>query len=109
MAPSRNQRLTVPPTIMIRSLSDKTTAAIYCGQSVHTLPAHIQADALRKLAILDAASSLPDMVAPPANRLEPVLGKRRGHWRVRIQGPWHLCFRFINGEAWDVGIAECEE
>ncbi|MGX0137616.1 hypothetical protein [Cupriavidus metallidurans] len=47
---------------MIRSLSDKTTAAIYCGQSVHTLPAHIQADALRKLAILDAASSLPDMV-----------------------------------------------
>ncbi|WP_454035671.1 type II toxin-antitoxin system RelE/ParE family toxin [Cupriavidus metallidurans] len=48
-------------------------------------------------------------VAPPANRLEPVLGKRRGHWRVRIQGPWHLCFRFINGEAWDVGIAECEE
>ena len=94
---------------MIRSLSDKTTAAIYCGQSVHTLPAHIQADALRKLAILDAASSLPDMVAPPANRLEPVLGKLRGHWRVRIQGPWHLCFRFINGEAWDVGIAEYQE
>jgi proteic killer suppression protein len=94
---------------MIRTLSDKTTAAVYCGFSVRTLPAHIQADALRKLAILDAATLLPDMVAPPANRLEPLQGSRRGHWRVRIQGPWHLCFRFVNGEAWDVRITECHD
>ena len=93
---------------MIRTLSNKTTAAVYCVQPVRTLPADIQADALRKFAILDAAAALPGMLAPPANRLEPLCGNRRGHWRVRIQGAWHLCFRFVNGEAWDVEIGEYE-
>lgn len=93
---------------MIRSFANKTTAAVFCGHYVHTLPAGIQARALRKLEMLDAAASLPDLLAPPANRLELMGGRRRGQWRVRIEAPWHLCFRFVNGECWEVEIAQCQ-
>lgn len=92
---------------MIRSLSTKSTAALFCGHNVHTLPATIQAGAMRKLAMLDAAVSPPDLAAAPANGLEPMRGRRRGLWRVRIEGEWHVCFRFLNGEAWDVEVVQC--
>lgn len=94
---------------MIRTLANKTTAAVFCGQTVKSLPAGIQAIALRKLEILDAVASLTDLLAPPANRLELMGGRRRGQWRGQIQPPWHLCFRFVNGEAWDVEIAQCHD
>lgn len=92
---------------MIRSLANKSTAALFHGHQVHTLPPGIQAGAMRKLAMLDAAASPPDLAAAPSTGLEPMRGRRRGQWRVRIEGDWHLCFRFLNGEAWDVEVAEC--
>ncbi|PLP99749.1 type II toxin-antitoxin system RelE/ParE family toxin [Cupriavidus pauculus] len=92
---------------MIRSLANKSTAALFCGHSVHTLPLDIQTGTMRKLAMLDAAVSPPDLAAAPANELEPMRGRRRGQWRVRIEGDWHLCFRFLNGEAWDVEVVQC--
>lgn len=92
---------------MIRSLANKPTAALLCGHRVHTLPDDIQSGAMRKLAMLDAAVSPSDLAAAPANELAPMRGRRRGQWRVRIEADWHLCFRFLNGEAWDVEVAQC--
>ena len=92
---------------MICSLANKSTAALFCGHHVHTLPHAIQAGAMRKLAMLDAAVTPPDLAAAPANRLEPMPRRRRGLWRVCIEDDWHLCFRFLNGEAWDVEVVQC--
>lgn len=94
---------------MIRSIANKSTAAVFCGHYVHTLPAGIQPGALRKLTMLDAASSAPDLLAAPTNNFEPTPGRRRALWRVRIRGDWYVRFRYVNGEAWDVEIAHCPQ
>ncbi len=91
---------------MIRTFANKATAAVFCGRYVSTLPRHIQATAFRKLGLLDAAASLTDMQAPPANRLEALRGVRRGQWSIQTHNQWRICFRFQNGEAWDVDIAD---
>ncbi len=91
---------------MIRSLANKSTAAVFCGHHVHTLPGSIQPGALRKLAMLDAVTSPPDLLAAPASELVPMFVQKSGQWRVRIEGIWHLCFRFAHGNAWDVEIVQ---
>jgi len=43
---------------------------------------------------------------PPSNRLEALTGDFSGKWSIRINDQWRLCFRFKNGEAWDVEIID---
>jgi proteic killer suppression protein len=33
-------------------------------------------------------------------------GNRKQQWAMTINGPWRLCFRFDNGDAWDVEIVD---
>ena len=44
--------------------------------------------------------------APPGNRLETLLGDRRGSYSIRINDQWRLCFRFVEGDAYDVEIVD---
>ncbi len=39
--------------------------------------------ALRKLRMLDAATTLLDLRVPPANRFEKLKGRRAGHWAMQ--------------------------
>jgi proteic killer suppression protein len=43
---------------------------------------------------------------PPSNRLEALTGNRAGQWSIRINDQWRVCFRFKNGEAFDVEIVD---
>jgi proteic killer suppression protein len=43
---------------------------------------------------------------PPGNRLEPLQGDRAGQWSIRINDQWRLCFRFEDGNAFDVEIVD---
>jgi proteic killer suppression protein len=43
---------------------------------------------------------------PPSNHLEALSGKRTGQWSIRINDRWRVCFRFGNGEAYDVEIVD---
>ena len=52
--------------------------------------------ASRKLDRLDAATSLGDL-ARPGNRLEALKGRRRGHWSIRINDQWRICFKWPEG------------
>ena len=62
--------------------------------------------AQRKLAQLKAAETLEILRIPPGNRLEALKGDRKGQYSIRINGQWRLCFRFNNGHAYDVEIAD---
>lgn len=53
---------------------------------------HIEAAALRKLAMLNVAADLRDLRLPPANRLESLHGDRRGQYSIRINDRFRLCF-----------------
>lgn len=66
----------------------------------------IQRIALRKLLVLDASDSLNDLRIPPSNRLEKLSGDRRGQHSVRVNEQWRICFRWRNGDAYDVEIID---
>jgi len=61
---------------------------------------------LRKLRILDAATGLKDLASPPGNRLERLTGDRAGHWSIRVNDQWRICFRWSGGDAHDVEMVD---
>jgi proteic killer suppression protein len=91
---------------VIRSFRDRDTERLLNRQKIRRLPADLHRAALRKLLILDAATSLDDLKVPPANRLEKLLGDRRGQHSIRINDQWRICFRWSSGDAFDVEIVD---
>ena len=55
---------------MIKTFRDRTTEAVFNGESPKGLPADLVKVARRKLRYLHAADLLVDLRAPPGNRLE---------------------------------------
>lgn len=60
--------------------------------------------AIRKLQMLNAATTLNALVAVPGNRLEPLKGNRLGQHSIRINDQWRLCFKWQQPDAYDVEI-----
>lgn len=56
--------------------------------------------------MLDAAESLNDLRVPPGNRLEKLSGHRPGQHSIRINDQWRICFRWADGDAYDVEIVD---
>jgi proteic killer suppression protein len=38
--------------------------------------------------------------------LHKLSGDRAGQWAMTVNGPWRICFRFKNGNAYDVEITD---
>ena len=91
---------------MIRTVLDRETQRILDGQSSRKLPPDIQQIARRKLRILDAASRLDDLRAPPGNRLEALQGDRKGTYSIRINDQWRITFAWSDGGADGVRIED---
>jgi len=62
--------------------------------------------ALDLIASLDAATSLADLSPLKSVGLQKLSGDRKDQWAMTINGPWRLCFQFIDGDAWDVEIVD---
>lgn len=54
------------------------------------------------LAQLDQVESVEELKIPPGNRLRALGGDREGQWAIRINDQYRICFRFENGDAYDV-------
>jgi proteic killer suppression protein len=91
---------------MIASFRDGETEKIWHGERSRRLPTDIQAAALRKLRLINAARRLDDLKVPPGNRLEGLKGNRAGQWSIRINSQWRICFRWRDGGAEDVEIVD---
>jgi proteic killer suppression protein len=66
----------------------------------------IERVARRKLELLASAASLLDLRSPPGNRLEALRGDRAGQHSIRVNDQWRLCFRWMDGDAFDVEIVD---
>jgi proteic killer suppression protein len=90
---------------MIRTIGCKDTQALYEGRRPKRFRA-FQAQAERKLQMLEAAVEVADLRSPPGNRLEKLTGDRAGQWSIRINDQWRLCFEWRDGAAWNVEIVD---
>ena len=68
--------------------------------------ARIATTATRKLALLDAAATIDFLRSPPGNRLEPLKGDRRGHYSIRVNDQYRICFLWTDQGPSDVEIVD---
>ena len=90
---------------MIKSFSCKHTQQLFEGRCAKQFRA-FQAQAERKLQLLDSAATVEFLRSPPGNRLEALKGDSAGYYSLRINDQWRLCFRFKNGDAHAVEIID---
>lgn len=55
---------------------------------------------------IDIATRLDDLKVPPGNRLHELVGDRKGQHAISINDQWRIGFRFIDGDAYDVEMAD---
>lgn len=91
---------------MIHSFACAETESIWNGKRSRKLPADIQQRALAKLSMIDAADTLDDLKLPPSNRLHDLYRDRAGQHSISINMKWRICFRWDNGNAYDVEIVD---
>lgn len=76
---------------MILSYADKKTEQFAAGGFVKAFQG-FEDQAAKRLAILNAATSLETLRALPSNRLEALKGDRAGQYSIRINQQWRICF-----------------
>ena len=87
---------------MIRSFKDKETQKLFMGRRSRAVSGQAVRRAQLKLAQLDQVESVEELKIPPGNRLLTLGGDREGQWAIRINDQYRICFRFEEGDAYDV-------
>ena len=91
---------------MIKSFGDRDTQRLFGRESVRRFPSDLHRTMLRKLVVVDAAEALEDLRSPPGNRLEKLKGDRAGQHSIRINDQWRICFRWVDGDAYEVELVD---
>ncbi len=91
---------------MIQSFACTETESLWNGTRSRKLPADIQSRAQVKLAMIDAADTIGDLKFPQSNRLHNLKDDRAGQHSISINMKWRICFRWSNGNSYDVEIVD---
>lgn len=90
----------------IRSFKDERLEALLALRAPKRFPADLVGVTRRKLVMLDAAERLDDLRAPPSNRLESLKGDRKGHYSIRVNDQFRICFRWTASGPADVEFVD---
>ena len=90
---------------MIQSFRNRDTERVFHRQFVPAFQG-FAVSALRRLEKLHDASSLSELSFSNGNRLEALSGNRAGQYSIRINRQWRICFRWYDGDAYDVEIVD---
>jgi proteic killer suppression protein len=82
------------------------TIELYETGKSKRLPPAIWKRALRKLEYLDVVTGLEDLKVPPSNRLHALEREREGQFSISVNDQWRICFRFVDGDAYDVELTD---
>lgn len=91
---------------MILDFACAETERIFRAELSRRFPPQIQRNARRKLLALHAATELRHLAVTPGNRLEALKGARKGQHSIRVNDPWRICFRWREGNAYEVEIVD---
>lgn len=81
---------------MIQSFRNTGTENIFNGENTREArkicPTSLWKVAARKLDQVDSVTTLHDLKIPPGNKLEALLGDRKGQNSIRINDQYRICF-----------------
>ena len=101
-----NCNVTVYIDGMIKTFADKETQKLYIQGKSKNLPPDLLRRSVRRLEYIQLATTLNDLKIPPSNRLHVLKEDREGQYSISINDQWRICFRFIDGDAYDVEITD---
>lgn len=90
---------------MIRGFKDKKTCLLFEGKWVRDFQGFAD-QAIRRLAVLNSAETLDDLMCLRSNRFELLYGDRKGQFSIRINSQWRICFRWSEDGPYDVEILD---
>ncbi len=90
---------------MIRSFADKTTEQVFHHRHSRRYAA-FERVAFRKLRQVHTVSTVEELYQPPGNMLEKLKRDREGQWSLRINDQYRICFRWSDGDAYEVEIVD---
>ena len=82
----------------IRSFADRDTETVWLNKRVRRFQG-IQAQAKRRLNVLNAVATLNDLRNNPGARLHRLKGDRAGQWAIAINEQYRLVFDWNDGPA----------
>ena len=91
---------------MIKSFADRATEELFRTGKAKRVRGDVVRRALRKLETLHVALRLADLRGLPGNRLHALQGDRAGQYAIAVNDQWRLCFRFVDGDAFDVEFCD---
>lgn len=91
---------------MIKTSKCKQTEKIFNMENSIVFPMEIHQRAYNKLRMIHNAATLNDLRVPPANSLEKLKKDRLGQYSIRINDKWRICFRWHDGNAYNVKIVD---
>jgi len=91
---------------MIKTFADRQTWELYTTGKSSRFPREIAKRAMRKLEYIDLATCLDDLKVPRGNRLHKLERNRKGQHAIAVNDQWRICFRFVDGDAYDVEVTD---
>lgn len=91
---------------MIKTFADRRTHELYVTGKSKRFPQEITRRAMRKLEYINLATGLDDLKVPPSNRLHELERDRKGQLSISVNDQWRICFRFHDGDAYDVELTD---
>ena len=90
---------------MIKSFKTEDTERLFSNERVKQWQS-IETAARRKLNMVHAATKLDDLKVPPGNKLHKLEADRDGQHAISINDQYRVCFKWREGNAYDVEITD---
>jgi proteic killer suppression protein len=87
---------------VIKSFKDKETQKLFMGRKSKAVSGQAVRRAQLKMAQIDLVESVEELKVPPGNKLHKLGGEREGQWAISVNNQYRICFRFEDGDAYDV-------
>lgn len=91
---------------VIKTFADRETEELFRTGKARRVPSDVGRRALRKLEAVHVATKLSDLRVPPGNRLHALKGDRAGQHAIAVNDQLRICFRFDDGDAYDVEFCD---
>jgi proteic killer suppression protein len=91
---------------MIRSWRNSASRKVWEGERPNRFRGLDLEIAEDLLLALNAAKSLHDLSPLNSVGLHKLKGGRKEQWAMTVNGPWRICFKFHDGDAYEVEIVD---